>query len=287
MPKSYLAIETDTHGGHRHGLCNPETILYEEDQEGNILERNPNMTATQQYLWDLRVNNIAALTTKANGERIDYLHAGDQTQGNKYMSEVYSTVMSDQIAIAYANMWPILDIPNVANARFVKGTQSHEYGEGTTGNMLQTLYTQKYPDKNIRHTWHSLLNINGLTVDLAHHGPFPGSRAWLKGNVARYYLRDKMYADLLAHKEPARLYIRGHYHEEVWETLRIKTNGKWHISTLIVVPSMCGMGVYARQATRSSHKISNGMVIVEHDEGRIVDMDWLVKTLDIRTKEVL
>ena len=287
MPKSYLAIETDTHGGHRQGLLNPDTVIAEEDEFGDIQEFKPNLTSTQKYLWELREANIATLIEKAAGARIDYLHAGDQTQGDRYKSELVSTAMSAQITIALENMAPILSLDNLECARFVKGTASHEYGEGSSGNLLQTMYSQKYRDKNIKHVWHGLVEINGVLIDLAHHGPFPGSRNWLKGNVARYYLRDKMYADLLAHRDPPSLYIRGHYHEEVWETLRMKTNGKWHESTLIVVPSMCGMGVYARQATRSSHKISNGMVIVELDEGRILDMDWRIQTLDVRTKEVL
>jgi len=287
MPKSYLAIETDTHAGHRHGLCDPAVVIEDEDELGQPYSFTPELSATQKYLWELREANIVALVDKSNGERIDYLHAGDQTQGTKYISQLMSTAVGAQIAIAFANAAPILNLNDLICARFVHGTASHEFFDGSTGGLLQKMYDLAYPDKNIKHTWHSLIEINGVTIDMAHHGPFPGSRSWLKGNVARYYLRDKMYADLLAHKEPAKLYIRGHYHEEVWETLRMKTNGEWHESTLIVVPSMCGMGVYARQATRSSHKISNGMVIVKLDEGRILDMDWKIKTLDIRTKEVL
>lgn len=258
-----------------------------EDEMGDQYQMTPELTATQKYLWQLREENIAALVDKAKGERIDYLHAGDQTQGNKYATQLVSTALIAQFEIAFANAQPVLDIDNLATARFVHGTASHEFMEGSTGGLLQKMYTLAYPEKNIKHTWHSLLDFDGFTIDLAHHGPFPGSRKWLEGNIARYYLRDKMYDDLLAGKEPPMLFIRGHYHAKVWETLRMTTNGGWHTSHLIVVPSMCGMGVYARQATRSGHRISNGMVIIEHDQGRIIDIDWKVKTLDIRTKEVL
>lgn len=286
MP-NYLAIETDTHAGHRQGLCNPETVIPEETPDGETYEYTPNLTATQKYLWDIRESNIRALVEMAGGERIDYLHAGDQTQGGRFMEELVSTATHAQIFIALANSDPILSLPDVNTARFVHGTASHEYGEGTTGKLLQDMYKGRYPDKNIRHAWHYLLDFSGLTVDLSHHGPFPGSRTWLKGNVARYYLQDRMMSDLLAGKEPPALYIRGHYHEEVWETVRIKTNGKWHISTIAVIPSMCGLGVYGRKATRSAPKISNGMVVIKHENGKVLDVEWLTKTIDLRTKETL
>jgi hypothetical protein len=284
---NYLAIETDTHAGHRQGLCNPETVIPEETPDGEYYEYTPNLTATQKYLWDLRENNIRALEEWAGGERIDYLHAGDQTQGGRFKEELVSSSTHAQLFIALANSQPVLSLKDIIAARFVHGTQSHEFGEGTTGKLLQEMYADKYPEKNIRHAWHYLLDFDGLTVDMAHHGPFPGSRTWLKGNVARYYLQDRMLNELIAGKEPPKLYVRGHYHEEIWETVRIKVNGGWHISTLIVVPSMCGLGVYGRQATRSSPKVTNGMVTIKHEGGNIIDMRWNTKTLDLRTKEVL
>lgn len=282
-----LTVETDTHGGHRQGLCNPDTVIPDSTPDGEYYEYTPNLTATQKYLWDLRETNIRTLVEWTKDERLDYLHAGDQTQGNKYMSELVSTATHAQVFIAMANSDPILKLTNLNAARFVHGTQAHEFGEGTTGHLLQQMYAEKYPDKNIKLAWHYLLDFNGLTVDLAHHGPFPGSRSWLKGNVARYYLQSHMMAELLAGKEPPKLYLRGHYHEEVWETVRIKTNGKWHISTIMVIPSMCGMGVYGRQATRSAPKVTNGMVMIKHEDGNILDARWETKTLDIRTKEML
>lgn len=284
MKSDWLVIETDTHGGHRQGLLNPDTTLYDEGEEGELVEYSPGMTATQKYLWKLRKHNLAQVA-KLNS--FSYFHLGDQTQGKRYVSEWVGTRESDQIEIAYMNAKPIMDMPNIKTARFAMGTASHEFGEGTAPILLQKRYKAEHRGLDVKTVSHGLCEVAGVSVDYAHHGPYPGSRSWLKGNVARYYLRDRMMAELMSGNEPADLYLRGHYHEMVWETVRINTRGRWFQSTLLILPSMCGLGVYARQSTRSTPKLSNGMVLVQILYNKIIDVHWLVKTLDIRTKEVL
>ena len=49
--RSILAFLSDTHGGCKFGLCNPETVLYDEDEQGNMVPYNPALTATQKFIW--------------------------------------------------------------------------------------------------------------------------------------------------------------------------------------------------------------------------------------------
>ncbi len=50
--RSILAFLSDTHGGCKFGLCNPDTVLHDEDENGNLVEYHTTLTATQRYIWE-------------------------------------------------------------------------------------------------------------------------------------------------------------------------------------------------------------------------------------------
>jgi hypothetical protein len=131
--------------------------------------------------------------------------------------------------------------------------------------------------------YHGVATICGIDVDYAHHGPGPGGRSWLHGNVARYYLRDQMWKDIEQGRRPPDLYLRGHVHAPVDEVLKV---GQFH-GRLVVAPSMCGLGDYGRKATKSEWQICNGFMAFVIEGNKIVDTLELMQTVDIRTREVL
>jgi len=91
------------------------------------------------------------------------------------------------------------------------------YKSYTTGAPITIIFK----NKDIKMCQHGLLDIDGVTIDYAHHGPFPGSRSWLKGNIARYYLRDLMMREIMNGNSPPKLVVRAHYHTPVEEYLKI------------------------------------------------------------------
>ena len=97
--------------------------------------------------------------------------------------------------------------------------------------------TESHPKLDIGIAHHGRFAVDGVTFDLAHHGPSSGSRWWLRGNTARYYLRDRMLDDMALGKPPADVYLRGHYHVNIWETLRVEWQGEMITSHLVVLPS--------------------------------------------------
>ena len=290
MPKYKRSIAvgiTDTHGGNKLALLNPDTILEDEDREGNISPYHPGMTDVQKYLWDLYAWAKGEIEHLAGHDPIHLFHIGDQTQGNKYPHEWVSTRLSDQLDIATWNLMPWLEMKNVQTVRMAKGTASHEFGEGSAPVLIQRRLQAQFPKKDIKTVFHGLVSVGGIRIDYSHHGPFPGSRNWLKGNEARYYLRSLMMDEIAAGNNPPDVVWRGHYHEYIREWLEVRGNGHRYASWLMIIPSMSMVDAYARQAARSPSRVSNGMVALEIINGKIHDIHPFIKSMDIRTREEL
>lgn len=281
--RTILVTLSDTHGGNKLGLMNPEVVLYDEAPDGTQVPYTPSLTASQKYLWDLYVSHINRVKKIAGKDRICVLHVGDLTQGIKYPQALVSTRMADQLIIAIANLKPWCEIDNVTHIRLAGGTQSHEFLEASTPIVVTNKLSEEYKDKDINMCMHGLLDVDGFTIDYAHHGPYPGSRVWLKGNVARYYLRDLMMREIMENKIPPKLVVRAHYHTPVEEYLKIMGHGSW----LYVLPSYCAMGVFARQATRSVNTFTNGLNVYELVDGELDRAHHLHNKVDIRTKEAI
>ena len=116
-----------------------------------------------------------------------------------------------------------------------------------------------------------------------------GSREWLIGNVARYYLRSHIWAEWKAGEYPSRLYVRAHYHSWVRETIHDSFGGRPGSFDLIVLPRMAGMSEFARQVTQSEYRVTNGIVALEIDQerGDLCQIVPFKQTKDQRTRETL
>jgi hypothetical protein len=132
---------------------------------------------------------------------------------------------------------------------------------------------------------HGLFDFHGVGADISHHGPPPGSRKWLEGNEARYYLRSAMLDEITAGKVPPRIYYRAHYHQSVEETLIVRGNGSRYKSSLIITPSLAFIDSHARQTVRSPSRITHGMSVAEIVDGELLRNIPLERTIDIRSKE--
>lgn len=135
--------------------------------------------------------------------------------------------------------------------------------------------------------YHGLLDIDGFLIDYAHHGPFTGSRVWLDGNELRYYLRNIMLREIMDGRTPPHMVIRGHYHVYRKEFLEIAANGQSYEGWAIVMPGFTFKDDYTRRATRSEYKQSVGLIAFEILDGYMYRSHKFIKTIDIRTKEIL
>ena len=272
----YIPILSDTHSGSRVGLMNPNTLLLREDENGEPELYQPNMTASQAYLWRL---NLHALKWMQGKTVPLVIHTGDITHGNKHPAELVSQRLDDQPTIAVMALKAWFMLPGVQNGLLAYGTEAHNYGLGASDRMVAKLLTDE-TGVPVEPAAHPLITVDGVGIDLAHHGPHPGGRVWLMGNTARFYLRDFMIQEIEAHRIPPRLLIRAHYHTKVIETV----NEGGYTSTIILMPSMCMMDDFSRQATRSKHNVTNVYIILDIDNGRLVQIHELTQTLDTRRK---
>lgn len=287
MKRTLLVTFSDPHGGHKYGLLNPDTVLYEHDADGNELEDyHPELNKIQQYIWSIYQSQIKYIGEFAKGDDIVIAVDGDMTAGNKHPARLVSQRDADQIEIGISNMRPWYAI-NPKAVKIIKGTGAHTFGYGSSEIVITKSLKTEFPNVPIKFCDHALTTINGMAVDISHHGPTPGTRNWLKGNEARYYLRSCMQDEINAGHIPPRLYIRAHYHEDVEETLIIKANGKRYKSTLVILPSLCYIDDYADQHVKSPSRIVHGMYVSEIIDGDLFRVIPLTKSIDIRTKDEL
>lgn len=281
-----FVVFSDTHAGHLLGLLNPDVTFKEWDENGDRYDYKPALTKNQIYLWNLYMDNLERVKELAKGCPIIVLHNGDLTVGLKYPTQMSFTALSNQIIAAAYNMYPIMKLPNLKAFRLTYGTQSHEMYEGTAPKIVITKLESEFKDAPVKLVKMGKMEVGELEFNYAHHGPFPGSRKWLEGNNARYYLRDLMMRKILAGHKPANFNFYGHYHTTVEEKLTIPANGNIYRSYLFITPSYQMMGDYAMQATRSVDSVTNGMLALECDEHELLsEPHWFTETKDIRTKE--
>jgi len=268
---------SDTHGGCKLGLLNPKTVLHSLDKDGNLIPYTPQLTAVQKWLWKCYVEDIAGVVALAGRDPIVLIHNGDIAHGNKYAEELVSTRPADQIEIGVMIMKPWYE-HRIRSTRLISGTWAHSLGEGST-----TLEVAARLGPKARVVNHALFTVDGVTIDCAHHGAFPGSRNWLKGNIVRYYTRSIMYDAIAKGEIPPRLVVRGHYHEWVHETVRL--NG--YATDSIVLPAYCGLNGHGRQVTKSMSSISVGMAALEIVDGELRRVWPFERSQDLRTREEL
>lgn len=282
MTRRLLVFLADTHGGHKLSLMNPDVWLLEE-ADGELRPYQPQLSAMQRWLWSCYKADIAAVAELADGCQVDVVHVGDVTWGTRYPAGLVSSRLADQPIIAVANMAPWLALPNVASLRLIVGTDSHELGEATAPVLVARELAKDAPGRTVAVLSHLLGDVDGVSVDAAHHGPHPGTREWLKGNQLRYYGRSLMMQEIVQGLEPPDLVIRAHYHEYCRERVPV---GRWE-TEVIVLPAYCGLTPYARQATRSISRIGCGLVAVEIEDGGIREIYPRVHTKDVRARVTL
>lgn len=281
--RTILAVGSDFHHGNKLGLLAPNVVLEQENELGDLEQYELQQNPAQKHLWKLFTGGIETIKKFAGNDSVHFIINGDVTQGTKRPKELVTTRTSDQFTIAAATFdYLTYELPTLKQIRFAKGTGSHVFEEGSSELMVGKLVKASNPHLDVKTVYHGLLNLHGVTIDYAHHGPGVGSRTWLQGNIARFYLRDRMMTDIIQGKTPPKLYLRGHYHAWLKEVLPI---GKYE-SMLCILPSMCFIDDFARQATQSSYIFSNGLVMYELIDGTITQVIPMIETVDIRTREV-
>jgi hypothetical protein len=273
----------DAHCGHKLGLLNPETVLV-----GSEGLWTPGLTEVQRYLWSWLEKCRADLLDRLRGkQRVILVHDGDLGQGSAFPHTLVSIEPKDQVMIAAAMLRPWLNIPNVVALRIMAGTDAHSMGASSIEVLVAEILAHEFPNKDVKVAWHMRLTLAGLLFDVAHHGPMAGSRTWLRGNVARSYLRDRMERDFRRGYAVPRVYARAHAHDFLYIEDELEGVPGGCRSGLLLLPSFCGLSDHGRKSTQSAPELVTGMVFADVRDGLLVDVHPMVQQLDLRTAEEL
>lgn len=275
----------DLHGGCRFGLMNPEIVLPPMDDLGE--EWSPEPTESQLWLWECYTKHINQIKELAGKDEIIPLVGGDLTHGDKYPDkEKVSTRRYDQVAIAADVLDRLASLKNVKRMRIVKGTGSHVFGHGTSELLVANLLNATH-DIDAGVAYQYSLNIKGIEFDIAHHGPGPGIRKWLSGNVLRLYVRDIVMQCIMEGDPVPDVVLRWHYHKYVPHTEEFRSDGKTYKTMAAISPSYCFIDDYARKATRHTPKLTVGMLAFEIVNGKVVAKHEFLDSINLHKREVL
>src|ERR1035437_8447410 len=281
MKRVVAVALADLHSGCKVSCMNPNTELYDDDKQKNY---RPTLTHSQEKLWyQIYAPAIKETFEFAADDEMILLHNGDLTHGDRFKVQLVSDRLSDQMDIAEANITPWFAYPHLTKVRIIQGTGVHVFGQGSSEIIVCKYLQKEFPKVDTDFRTHSLLTIAGVPFDVAHHGPHPGGRDWLRGNVARYYLRDLMYREQHRGNTPSRVVLRAHYHNPVHEFLEMGPDQ----SDLFILPSMSMLDEHSTKATQSADEVTNGITLFEIIDGELVRFKRLYTKTDIREQEVL
>ena len=212
----WLASFGDTHCGSKYGLLMPDTVIHEEDADGNLVPYKPKFTHTQNLLLKLYQEQIQAVVDLADGLPIVVIHGGDLCQGKKHPSQLMSTRLSDQVIVGVDVLRAWKNVPNLKAMRMVMGTEAHNEGEGS----LELIAVDQLKDElPVEISSHYRLTIDDVIIDIAHHGAGPSSRYWLHSNNLRWYIEDIVLRDTMELGiRPPDVVLRFHHHTFVAAT---------------------------------------------------------------------
>ena len=272
----------DFHSGSDVGLLPPDMTLVKIGPRGELVEFEPEQNLTQEMIWGLFERQLHDAVRLADDRQIYLLIGGDVCQGTKYTEQCFEggAIARNQVSIARTCVKKAAQITKCFGIWIVIGTQSHNEAGGLEAQV--TFDLRERVECPVVSAYHPLIDC-GVQIDAAHHGPTKGLRGWLHGNMPRYYLRDRMWKEIERDRRPPHIFDRHHFHVYRREELDALWRGKSITSTIVLVPSYCGMTGHGEQATKSEPYLETGLVAYEVS-GERVGVTPIVHETDLRTR---
>ena len=277
---------SDPHGGYRFGLMRPGIKLDPMDEKEDFYA--PRATAFQRKIWQLYKSDIAYVKKLAGKDDIVVVLLGDLIQGTILRDGMLVTPrLDDQYAIIEDALEPVLSLPNVKRVYICKGTGAHTMKHGSSELSMARHIRKVYGIKTSCY-YHIRLNVRGVEFDLAHHGASTGIWKWISGDQIRRYTRDVMFGDLLAHRKPPDILLRGHYHDRWIETIRLYINGEMHRTDAAVCPGYSLFtDDYTLKATKSKPYMTVGTLPMVIENGKVSEIVDRAHTIQVFRREVM
>jgi hypothetical protein len=175
MGRSLLALVSDLHTNSTLGLCSPEATL----PEGQSVS----LTKAQTWLWQGWQDWLGRVKDAWRpGDKLYGVAVGDGPDLNKKTTQLHTHDPGGAITLFVETIRPLRELCE-DGFWIVRGTENHV---GDAGNLEEVaamlLQTTHYPaDSKLASAWLLRLALNGVRVDLAHHGP-AGRLPWTGPN---------------------------------------------------------------------------------------------------------
>ena len=241
MSRIVMAVVNDLHCGSTVALCPPRIEL----DDGGAYEASK----AQRWLWqcwgdywrevEKATQNADQFIQVYNGDMVDGDHHGTP-QILSRNPEAQAAVLREALAV------PIALGPS--RIFVVRGTEAHN-GKGNAAEegvarrwRNDGLPVEGDPETGTASWWHLRMDVQGLLIDVAHHGR-TGQREHTRGNAINLYAHDILLSHVKSGDPPPDLCLRAHHHRfndsgRLCRTpltksgaVRVFTNGAWQIKT--------------------------------------------------------
>ena len=256
----------DPHSGLKVGLMPPKVI----EAKGTQFQRTLTQGTTQKMLWK-KWTAAHDRIFDGTADEVIVIFTGDMVHGIKDATGIYtSSYKTQKDAIVQC----VLPWVNKASMSYcVRGTRWHVGDDGIVEDQIaQELGCYKH------HSFHKLeIEIQGVRFMVAHKGPKPGSRAWLKKNSMLLALNDRYFSALQLGTEPSDVYLWGHFHEYVSGYLEVE--GPWgsKIISGYVLPAWCTPNEYALENVGNLEIADVGMIYFDIEDGYLTKHDLFTR----------
>jgi hypothetical protein len=206
-----LAVVNDIHAGSSVALCPPAVTL---DDGGTYIPSRPQTWLW--YCWERYWEEIRYLQGLHNA-RLFLVINGDLFDGDHHDTmQIVSRNPNAQFEIARK----AIDIGLALNPEkifVIRGTEAHVGGsacseEGFAKGLLGSGYPViGDPDTNTASHWHWRAEIQGVRLDVTHHGR-TGQREHTRGSAIRLYAHDILLSYVKNDEDYPHLALRAHHH---------------------------------------------------------------------------
>lgn len=260
-----LAVVSDLHAGSSVALCPPRITL----DDGGSYEASK----AQRWLWDCWLDYWAHVEAKRAALHADLyvVFNGDMVEGAHHgTTQILSGNPTAQAAVLDACLTPVLAL-KPDRLVVVRGTEAHVGQSGSSEERIASgLRKDKRPvigdpDTTMASWWHFRAEIQGVRLDIAHHGR-TGQREHTRAGAASLHAHDILLSHVKRDEPYPHLCIRGHYHRfndsHDAAPVRVITTGAWQLKTGFVhkvaadtMADIGGLVVVIQDGTYSAEKI--------------------------------
>jgi hypothetical protein len=200
-----VALTGDFHFNGKTAVCPPS---FTDDENGTYRANE-----AQLFLWDCWLDycqEVSNLKKKLKG-KLYFICNGDLVDGDHHNTfQIITRNPADQHKLAVAGLEPMLSL-NPDYIFFVRGTWVHVGGQACWEELIGK-DLGAVQDKNENYSWWWLpIEINGVSMDIAHHGRV-GQLPWTFPNTVNRLAIETVLRYTDQGKEPPDLVIRSHRH---------------------------------------------------------------------------